>query len=498
MKTKITTIDEVTQDKKSVLAYGHFSTIHPGHIRYLKHAKELGEKLIIALLGNNISSQNQYEYSQKERAEALKLLSIGDLIVLLESNELSRAIEKIKPKVLVLGNDFKEKNDFEINEAIKKQESLKREVIFHSGEIKYASTDLLGSSGEQIVKRRKEEFRNACIRNKITKEKLLKSINTWGESKIVVIGDTIIDQYAACEALGMSAEAPVLVVKELEAKNFLGGAGIVASHIKALGAQCHLISVVGNDETSRIVEFELNNRQIKNSLIKDISRPTTFKKRYLVENQKLFRVSKLEEHNLDKNIEDKIIYEIEKIASHIDGIVVSDFVYGVITNRILEKIISLSKINNLLIFGDVQCSSQVGSIARLKDFSLLCPNEREARIALQDKDSSLEELSQKLIKLTSAKNLIMKLGSEGFIAYEANNQKFIKSQGFPALSVNPIDVSGAGDALLSLMATGISSKQDMMLTSALACCMSCLAVENLGNKPIEKNTLVEFVNEILL
>ena len=107
----------------------------------------------------------------------------------------------------------------------------------------------------------------------------------------------------------------------------------------------------------------------------------------------------------------------------------------------------------------MQCSSQVGSIARLKDFTLLCPNEREARIALQDKDSGLEELSKKLIQHTSIKNLIMKLSSKGFIAYESINQNSQKSQAFPALCVNPIDVSGAGDALLSVMSVGMSSKQ---------------------------------------
>ena len=155
--------------------------------------------------------------------------------------------------------------------------------------------------------------------------------------KIIVIGDTIVDQYAACEALGMSAEAPVVVVKELDAKNFIGGAGIVASHIKALGADCHFISVVGKDDMSDTVKNELKNRNITHTLIRDKSRPTTFKKRYLVENQKLFRVSRLEEHNLDRNIEDRIINEIEKVACNANGIVISDFVYGVITERVLKK-----------------------------------------------------------------------------------------------------------------------------------------------------------------
>ena len=72
-----------------------------------------------------------------------------------------------------------------------------------------------------------------------------------------------------------------------------------------------------------------------------------------------------------------------------------------------------------------------------------------------------------------------------------------KSQAFPALCVNPLDVSGAGDALLSVMSIGMSSKQSVMITSALACCISCLAVENMGNKPISKDALIDFINCIL-
>ncbi len=495
MTTNIVKINQVFEETESTLAYGHFRTIHPGHIRYLKHAKQIGGKLIIALIGNidNI----RLDYSQKERSEALKLLSLGDLIVLLKNDELSIAIKKINPKILVLGNEYKQSKEESVKEAIRIQRSHRRKVIFHSGDIQYASTELLLNSGEQISKRRKEDFKNACKRNNLTKEKLISSINAWSSSKIVVIGDTIVDQYAACEAIGMSAEAPVVVVKELETKNFIGGAGIVASHIKALGANCHYISVVGKDDISDTVKSELKTRKIDNSLIKDKSRPTTFKKRYLVENQKLFRVSKLEEHNLDKNIEKKIISEIEKIACNADGIVISDFVYGVITEKVLAKIVQISKSYNILIFGDLQCSSQVGSISKFKEFSLLCPNEREARIALQDKDSGLEELCKKLIKETSVKNLIMKLGSKGFITYEEINEKEQKSQAFPALCVNPLDVSGAGDALLSVMSIGMSSRQSVMITSALACCISCLAVENMGNKPISKDALIDFINRIL-
>jgi len=281
-----------------------------------------------------------------------------------------------------------------------------------------------------------------------------------------------VDQYAACEAIGMSAEAPVVVVKELEQRNFIGGAAVVAAHIRALGAQCDLVSVVGNDNTAQLVKQALVNQQVGDGLTTDPSRPTTFKKRYLVENQKLFRVSRLEEHNLDATIENQVIKQLEALAPKAKGIVVSDFVYGIVTPKILEVVHQLAKKHKLMLFGDLQCSSQVGSVLRFQHFSLLCPNEREARLALQDKKSGLEQISQQLLQQSHCEHLIMKLGSEGFIAYERNQNNEISNQSFPALSVIPVDVTGAGDSLLAVMASGLASGQAIMPTAALACCMS--------------------------
>ena len=247
-----------------------------------------------------------------------------------------------------------------------------------------------------------------------------------------MLGDTIVDQYAACEAIGMSAEAPVVVVRELEHKNFIGGAAVVAAHIRALGARCDFISVVGSDSAAELVRQELAIQGIGDGLSTDPSRPTTFKKRYVVENQKLFRVSRLEEHNLDAEVEDQVIAQLQTLAPRAQGIVVSDFVYGVVTPRILEVVHQLAKQHNLLLFGDLQCSSQVGSVTRFEKFSLLCPNEREARLALQDKDSGLEQLSQRLLQITGSERLVMKLGPEGFIAYDRETRWSAQQPGFPS------------------------------------------------------------------
>ncbi len=499
MNIPIFTIEKCPNFNESVLAYGHFNSVHPGHIRYLKKAASQGKSLIVAVLPDTNKGRNrEYKFRQKERAEGLASLKIIDGILLLKDEEYSlvNALNVLKPASLVLGTEFEDSRDPEIVEAIRVMKKNGLKVQFHAGEIQYASTELLENSESDLQENNKIKFKIACKKQNIHKKELINFIDSWSNTKLLVIGDSILDQYAGCEALGMSAEAPVLVVRELQKKDFIGGASIVASHIKSLGAECEFLSVIGKDDAGQIIKSELSQKGIQCEFLEDDSRPTTFKKRYIVENQKLFRVSKLSDHFLNKSIEEKFIAKLENLAPNVDGIVISDFVYGVITPQIIMKVLELSKRYNFKIFADTQCSSQIGLITKFKNFTLLCPNEKEARIALQDKESGLESLSKNLISQTGCEMLIMKLGAQGFIAFDPNLEG-ITSQSFPALSSNPVDVSGAGDSLLAIMSTALSTERKFMPAAALGCCMSAIAVENMGNKPINASQLKEFVMSIL-
>lgn len=498
MKSQIIGFENLKKYNGCVLAYGHFSTIHPGHIRFLRYAKQKGQSLVVAVVDDlQEYGLNKYQFTQKERVEALSLISMADAIYPLKGNQLKKVAEVIKPSVFLLGKEFEINPDPIVQRTINFLDGIKIPVEYYAGDIHYATTDLLTFSEREIYEKRKSEFQTSCRRQNIEFKDLMNSIEKWKSTKLTVIGDTIVDQFAACEALGMSAEAPVVVVREIEHKNFLGGAAVVASHIKKLGGKCDLISLVGEDENREIVEKELLDLGIGNFVVYDASRPTTFKKRYVVENQKLFRVSRLKDKDVDAKKESELIDKLRYSCADSDGIVVSDFVYGVITERILKELKIIANEKNIPLFGDIQCSSQIGSVTKFRGFSLLTPNEREARIALRDKDSGLEKLSQKLIEITNCQKLIMKLGAEGFIAYDNLDSSRVVSQPFPALSVNPLDVSGAGDSMLAVMSLGLSSKEEFMNIAALASCISSVAVETMGNTPISANKLKEKLQEMI-
>lgn len=498
MTSLIQKLSEYNNLKGGVVTYGHFNTIHAGHIRYLLNAKKLKSPLIILVRGDSYKEKSIYhQFSQSDRSKSLAQLDIADFIIELEGNELKEAIKILKPSVIVLGKQQEKNPEPEMIDSYELIKESKIKIIYDSGNVEYASYELLNKSINEIEFTRIQELKEACSRQSIKYKDIIDSIEKWKNTKLIVLGDTIIDQYASCEPLGISAEAPVLVVKELQAKNFLGGAAIVASHIKTLGCKCKFISVVGNDKEADFLKEELNKMKMEFGLVVDKDRPTTFKKRYIVENQKIFRVSKLNDYDLKEEIEEKVLKELEKSAKSAQGIVISDFVYGLITPKILNFVKELSRQYNLMLFADIQCSSQTGFITKFIDFSLLCPNEKESRIAMNDKNGELEFLSKKIFETTNCQSLIMKLGAKGFITFKKNKDNSYLSQAFPALSVNPVDVAGAGDALLSAMATSITSGNDIMISSVIACCMASIAVETLGNKSIEKEQLIEKINLVL-
>ena len=204
----------------------------------------------------------------------------------------------------------------------------------------------------------------------------------------------------------------------------------------------------------------------------------------------------MKEHGLSKQIEEKIIKELTDSASKVQCVLISDFVYGVITPRILKVISELSTKHSLLVFGDLQCSSQVGNVSKFKNFDLICPTERESRIALATPDEGVEWVANTLMKKTNSRNLVMKLGREGFIAYESEKDGFVNRQHFPALSINPVDLSGAGDSLLAALSVGLCSGSTLMQSSAIGAGMASLAVQQIGNIPMSNQKLKNYMSQI--
>lgn len=482
-------------DERVVLIHGHFNVIHPGHQRFLAYAREQGTRLVVALISDRemeAANPGRQIFPQIERAETLASRGDIDHVVILNGIDLAQVIDVLHPARLVLGKEFEEEQADRVATQVALVKRHGGQVVYHSGHVSYAGEDLLGRRVPAVENERLDTFRQVCQRQHIDLHAMHRNLDQFRGLNLLVLGDTIVDQFVACDAVGMSGEAPVLVLKELKAREFIGGAAIVACHLRSLGARCHFLSVTGEDQPADLVRTTLAERGVAAELFRDAERPTTFKIRYLVGQQKLLRVSRLVETSIPRAIEQRIIERIEALVPHMDGVVVSDFVYGVVTPRILEALTAIAREHQVPLFGDLQCSSQVGNVLRFQDFTLIAPNEREARIALGDNDSGLERIAHTLLRRSGCSSLLLTLGANGFIAYDGRGP-VVTSESFPALEVNPVDVAGAGDALLSAVALCTTAGWPLMHAAALGACVAALAVGRVGNVPIGLDELKDYV-----
>jgi len=484
----------------SSVCYGHFDVIHPGHQRYFQTARKHGNPLIIAVEGD-VTLQKigaRIAYSQTERAQGVASIDVVDQVVVLDTGNLEVLVDLVEPSALVLGREFERERLYEVKEAVAKLEQIGGKLIYDVGETHSAATDLFSKNIDELEKLRWQQFQTTLASRSVDLKKVVSEISSSRSCKILVIGDTIVDRFVACDPVGMSNEAPVVVVKEIDQRDFIGGAGIVAAHVAALGADSIYLSVVGGDVRADFVRRKLNEFSVQDYLYKDSSRPTTNKIRYMVENQKLFRVSQLKEHAVPTDVENKLCNKICELAPTLDAIVVCDFVYGVVTGRIIDQVNRASKQYGMPVLGDLQCSSQIGDISKFKGFSLLSPTEREARIAMGNNNDSVEYVANALLKRTRASHMILKMGAEGVIAYSKSGESdYFDRQHFPALSVNPVDVAGAGDSMLAGVSVAMARGCSLMEATAIGTLMGAISVNSVGNVPISYQSLVNYTHQIL-
>jgi rfaE bifunctional protein kinase chain/domain len=477
-KFDISEIKKKYINERISLVSGNFNIVHPGHLRLLRFAKECGDCLVVAV--NCDGMDPGAVINEEERLAGVRAnVWVDHAFILRES--VADFIKKLQPEFVVKGKEHQNRFNIE-QDAIN---SYGGTLLFTSGEVAFSSIELLHLDNSNHLNAASPELQEYMHRHKIDPSDLIKKIREASKLKIAVIGETILDDYISCEALGLSKEAPCMVVSPLEKQRYIGGAAIVAAHIAVLGAQVDFLTLTGNDQASEFLEQELPQKGVKLHCFKDISRPTIVKERYRIDNNSVFRVSHLRQHEISLDIQNQIFTSIEKLIKKLDMVVFSDFNYGMLPDSLVQKITKLAKNNDVRIIADSQTSSQQGDISRYYDTELLTPTEHEARVALRDNQSGIVVLCEKLRSKTNGNNIFLKLGSEGILIHAFNKESgHWETDRIPAINLAPIDVAGAGDSVLAcasiMLARGGSVWEAAIIGSIGAACQ----VSRIGNIPL--------------
>ena len=207
----------------------------------------------------------------------------------------------------------------------------------------------------------------------------------------------------------------------------------------------------------------------------------------------LLRVSHLRSHDISHEYANEILHYFVRNLGEIDFVVFSDFNYGALPQSLVDQLIQLCHEKTIPFFADSQSSSQVGNIARFKGANIVFATEREARIAVNDYKSGLQATANHLILRAKGKNLFLKLGPEGLLIISDRNR--LDTQMLNAFNLNPMDVAGAGDAMLACSVLSSSAGGSIWESAYLGSLAAGIQVSRLGNLPIEPNELLAQISQ---
>lgn len=279
------------------------------------------------------------------------------------------------------------------------------------------------------------------------------------QSRILVLGDVMLDRYIWGRVTRISPEAPVPVLEYVQESQMPGGAANVARNLTALRAPAELISVVGQDEHARRLRALLDQYLVgHDALVAAKDRATSVKTRIIAHQQQLVRVDRETRGDVDGRTTRRLLRLLEPKLEQTDAIIVGDYGKGVVTQALLEALKIACRERGIWLSLDPKPVHRLD----LRGLSLITPNRKEAfeLAGLQDEqraanpleDKPLIETAHKLLTNLSPALLLITLGDQGMLLCQRDRPLFH----IPTVAQAVFDVSGAGDTVIASFTLAIA------------------------------------------
>ncbi len=324
-------------------------------------------------------------------------------------------------------------------------------------------------------------------------DKIISKIEQFKNKSVLIIGDIMIDSYLWGNVERISPEAPVPIVSCVEREERLGGAANVALNIQALGATPYLCSVVGNDEKAEAVFNLLKNAKMSPSgIVIDKNRRTTVKFRVISQGQHLLRVDEESTDNLGSTVEKLFIKNIKTNIEEnkIDIIIFEDYDKGVITEQVIKEVVSFAKNKNISTLVD----PKKRNFDLYRGITLFKPNFKEftegLNLNIEKRDlGGLLKAGKKHLEKTGNSNLMITLSEVGICILSKEMCYHVDAE-----RRDIVDVSGAGDTVISVAALAMSTNMDFADVAVISNLAGGLVCEKTGVVPVN---IEKFKEEVI-
>lgn len=481
-RQKIRTAPEIKAaiaGKTSVLCHGTFDVVHPGHIRHLLYAKSKADILIASLTADDFVAKGATKpyITEELRAQNLAVMEMVDYVLIDRNPTPLENIAYLQPSFFAKGYEY----DSELTVKTKAESELVQsyggQMLFTPGDIVYSSTELQKISPPRLGI---EKLLTLMEAEGVSWAHLHDVLDMLAGVRVHVVGDTIVDSYTYTTQIGAMGKTPTISVRYDKRDDYVGGAAIVAKHLKAAGADVHFTTVLGSDAMAGFVDRDLMQAGIHMKAFQD-GRMTTNKNVIISGGYRMLKVDKVDNRTVNENALRKICGRINDVEC--DAVIFSDFRHGIFNGNTIGEL--AGALPDVFTAADSQVASRWGNILDFEQFDLITPNEREARFALGDQDSGLRPLALQLHEVARCGTLILKCGEAGTLTVKSHdNEDFRSSFALDSFAGRAVDAVGAGDGLLAYSSLALKVTGSPIVASILGAIAAGIECEHDGNVPI--------------
>jgi len=304
--------------------------------------------------------------------------------------------------------------------------------------------------------------------------------------RVLLVGDLILDRYLYGDAERISPEAPVPVLKTVEQREALGGAANVAACLAALGCKVTCCGLVGDDRHGEILRRLLSEIGIDSAaIVSTPDRPTTTKTRLVGlaqhrHRQQLLRVDEEDSSPLVESLSSQLLSAAEKAIPAVDVVCVEDYDKGLIGDAFARRIIEAAKSQQKAVLVD---PARLTDYSRYRGATVVTPNRDELSMAIGRRLTAVAEVGR------AADELISEYKFDAVAATVDREGAVLAERGkpwrhLPTVPRSVYDNTGAGDAVLAMLAAAVASGADLEAAVRLANIAGGLEVEKFGCVPI--------------
>jgi len=477
-----TAIGDRPRRKRVVMCHGVFDVVHPGHLRHLLYAKSKGDVLVASLTADVHIAKGKYRphVPQELRAINLAAFEIVDYVLIDSEATPLKNLALIKPDIFAKGYEYQASGlPLKTQEELEVVHAYGGEIIFTPGDYVFSSSQLIEAAPPSL---RVEKLMTLMESGGVTFDKLRQTVDSLGGRKVHVVGDTIVDSFTYTSMIGGQTKTPTMSVLFEKQIDYIGGAAIVAEHLRAAGADVAFSTVLGDDKLKDFVLEGLGRTGVDCKAIIDKTRPTTNKNAIIAGGYRLLKLDTLD----NRSISDDIVLAMTKAiaTTKTDALVFSDFRHGIFNRRTIPTLID-SVPEGVYKVADSQVASRWGNITEFQGFDLITPNEREARFALGDQDSGIRPLAASLYDAAKCKTLILKLGDRGVLTCRHGDHQELDSFFVIDSFVDRlVDGVGAGDALLAYATLSMLATKSDVVATVIGVMAAACECEVDGNIPV--------------